>query len=663
MILDQMVMKNFGLYAGSQSITLTPPSPKRPIVLIGGMNGGGKTTFLDALQLCLFGPQAKISNRGSLSYQEYLSRSINRGTSASEAAIEVSFRYTVEGREEQYRVHRSWQSNGKGCIESLEVQKNGVAEPALADNWASQVDEFFPANIAHLFLFDGEQAEAYAAQDDSSTLIRAAIQNLLGLDMVDRLQKDLVVYERRKRSEDQADPRNSDIAATQEAVHDLRVRIDGLIQERAALRTHRIDPCQRALHENEDAYRKAGGELYDRKEEIERKWLEALEVVQAGERALRDLAGGTLPLMLVRELLESTNSRDEHEEDSRRERYVAEGLKARDGATLSHLRRKAVDRHAIDVLKEFLTVDRAQRQAHGNTQTVLDISPEVRGDLHSLLRDGLEDVGAESKRLLERLAKARAALNEAQIERENLPETDAIAELAEEREALKHEMAELQSTDSTMGEDIDRQRRELLRWEQKLARLIEEEARAEDARQDRARILLHSVRVRSTLDAFRRRVIERHVRRIEHLVLESYRQLLRKSALVTRLSIDPDTLTLALYGRDGNVLTAERLSAGERQLLAIALLWGLAKASGRPLPTAIDTPLGRLDSGHRMHLVERYLPFASHQVVLLSTDEEIAGEYLKRLNPWIGRTYQLSYDDEAGETQIRPGYFGAQAAA
>ena len=660
MILDQMVLKNFGLYAGSQAITLTPPSPKRPVVLIGGLNGGGKTTFLDALQLCLFGPHAKISNRGTLGYQEYLSRSIHRGTSASEAAIEASFRYTSEGREEQYSVHRSWHRNDKGCVESLEVRKNGVLEPTLADNWASQVEEFFPANIAHLFLFDGEQAEAYAAQDDSSALIRAAIQNLLGLDMVDRLQKDLVVYERRKRSEDKADPRSADVSTTQEEVRDLRTRIDGLIQERAALRTHRIDRCQRALRDNEHAYRKAGGELYDRKEEIERKWLDALEAVQGGEWALRDLASGSLPLTLVRVLLESTNSRDEQEEASRRERYLAEGLKERDGATLRHLRREAVDRHAIGVLRRFLTSDRAQRRAQGNRQTVLDISSGVRSDIHGLLRDGLEDVGAESKRLLKQQAEARAALNQAQIERENVPEADAIAQLATEREALKHEMAELQSTDLAMGEDIDRQKRELERWQQRLARLIEEEVRAEDARQDRARILQYSVRVRAVLDAFRRRVIERHVRRIEHLVFESYQQLLRKSALVTRLSIDPDTLSLTLYGRDGNLLSAERLSAGERQLLAIALLWGLAKASGRPLPTAIDTPLGRLDSGHRMHLVERYLPFASHQVVLLSTDEEIAGEYLKKLNPWIGRTYQLSYDDETGETQIRPGYFGAR---
>jgi DNA sulfur modification protein DndD len=120
---------------------------------------------------------------------------------------------------------------------------------------------------------------------------------------------------------------------------------------------------------------------------------------------------------------------------------------------------------------------------------------------------------------------------------------------------------------------------------------------------------------------------------------------------------------LTLFDRHGDVLSPEQLSAGERQLLAIALLWGLAKASGRPLPTAIDTPLGRLDTTHRMHLIERYLPFASHQVLLLSTDEEITGDYLKSLRPWIGRTYHLAYDDKAGRTAVAPGYFVEQRGA
>lgn len=663
MILDEITLHNFGLYAGSQTFTLTPPSRNKPIVLIGGLNGGGKTTFLDALQLCLFGPHAKISNRGTLAYQGYLSRSIHRGTNASDAAIEIRFRHTVEGQEERYTIRRSWQRNGNGCKEQFEVLKNGTPEPALADNWATQVDEFFPANIAHLFLFDGEQIEAYASQQDSSALIGAAIQNLLGLDMVDQLEKDLLVYERRKRAEDKDDPQQAEIVSSQNTVRNLRKRIDALKQERAALRTHRIDRQQRALRKVEDNYRKIGGSLYDQREEIEQKWLDAKQAVKDGKETLCELAIGSLPLLLIRVLLDSTESRDRHEEECRHARDLFDALKSRDRAVLRHLRAESANEKTIEALKKFLTADRKKQQALSKKETVLDISPEVRSDLHTLLRGDLDDVNAEAMQLLKRQKKLEAVAEQAQIEHENVPHADTVSQIAKEREALKNEIADLEAMYVAMSQDVERQERELERKKQALSRLVEANAKEKGRKDDRTRILQHTDKVRGTLGAFRRAVIERHVRRIEQLVLESYQQLLRKSALVTRLSIDPETYSLTLFGCDGEVLSAERLSAGERQLLAIALLWGLAKASGRPLPTAIDTPLGRLDSGHRMHLVERYLPFASHQVLLLSTDEEISGKYFERLNPWIGRTYQLSYDDKTDKTRVESGYLEEREAA
>ena len=200
MILDEITLDNFGLYAGNQTVVLTPPSRDKPIILFGGLNGGGKTTLIDALQLCLFGPHAKTSSRGSGAYREYLSKCIYRGATKQEAAIKISFRHMVEGNEDQYSLRRSWHRANGSCKEHLEVLKNGRSEPTLAKNWSSHVEDFLPANIAHLFLFDGEQIEAYASGEESSSLIGAGIQSLLGLDMVDQLEKDLRVYERRKRN-------------------------------------------------------------------------------------------------------------------------------------------------------------------------------------------------------------------------------------------------------------------------------------------------------------------------------------------------------------------------------------------------------------------------------------------------------------------------------
>ncbi|MGC1396131.1 MAG: DNA sulfur modification protein DndD, partial [Coleofasciculaceae cyanobacterium] len=99
--------------------------------------------------------------------------------------------------------------------------------------------------------------------------------------------------------------------------------------------------------------------------------------------------------------------------------------------------------------------------------------------------------------------------------------------------------------------------------------------------------------------------------------------------------------------------------AGEKQLLAIAFLWGLARVSGRNLPVAIDTPLGRLDSSHRTNLVERYFPTASHQVILLSTDTEVGKVEVERLREIeaIAHEYLLKYDASQRQTITQPGYF------
>ena len=660
MILDEITLDNFGLYAGNQTVVLTPPSRDKPIILFGGLNGGGKTTLIDALQLCLFGPHAKTSSRGSGAYREYLSNCIYRGATKQEAAIKISFRHMVEGNEDQYSLRRSWHRANGSCKEHLEVLKNGRSEPTLAKNWSSHVEDFLPANIAHLFLFDGEQIEAYASGEESSSLIGAGIQSLLGLDMVDQLEKDLRVYERRKRTEAKNHVVRLEIAAEEADLRELRSRVDALKQDRAALQTHQIDRKKKALAVIEQKYRKLGGDLFDQKTEIERRLSAAESLVDDGTVGLLDLASGPLPLLLMRGLMESAHSRDCQEEEGRRARELSEAIESRDQALLNHLRAESVGTNAVEALKIYLDHDRERRTALGKQTALLDLLPSVRSELHGFLQGGFDDLAALSAQQLKKQTNAARQAADARIEYESVPTSDIIADTVAEREAARSEIVALELQYAGVGQEIDRLEREIGRREQSLVQLLRADADDRGSRDDRVRILRHAEKVRTTLDTFRRAVITRHVRRIERLVLESYKRLLRKASLVTRLSIDPANFSLTLFGRDGEVLNADRLSAGERQLLAVALLWGLAKASGRPLPTAIDTPLGRLDTGHRMHLVERYFPFASHQMLLLSTDEEITGEYLERLRPWIGRTYRLAYDDQIGRTQVVPGYFDAR---
>ena len=114
---------------------------------------------------------------------------------------------------------------------------------------------------------------------------------------------------------------------------------------------------------------------------------------------------------------------------------------------------------------------------------------------------------------------------------------------------------------------------------------------------------------------------------------------------------------ITLYDAAGNALPRQRLSEGEKQIFAVAMLWGLARASARPLPAVIDTPMARLAATHRENLVERYFPNASHQVLVFSTDTEVDRHYYELLLPAVSRAYHLRYSEQERVTVGEEGYF------
>ncbi|NEO26288.1 MAG: AAA family ATPase, partial [Kamptonema sp. SIO4C4] len=61
MIFKELILQNFGPYRGRQVVNLSPEDAgePRPIILLGGMNGGGKTTLMDAIRLVFYGQRAQ----------------------------------------------------------------------------------------------------------------------------------------------------------------------------------------------------------------------------------------------------------------------------------------------------------------------------------------------------------------------------------------------------------------------------------------------------------------------------------------------------------------------------------------------------------------------------------------------------------------------------
>ncbi len=291
------------------------------------------------------------------------------------------------------------------------------------------------------------------------------------------------------------------------------------------------------------------------------------------------------------------------------------------------------------------------------TDRYLNIDSSTLRSIHALVENILPAEEARAQALFDRHMALSSELLDCERRLAQVPDEGAIATLTAERNLRREKVIEFEARLIAAEELVEQARTELERKRAQLVSTIESAVQEDLERETATRLVEHSRRVKDTLQRFRQVLLEKHLNRISRLITESYQRLMRKKALIGEVRIDAKTFQLDLFTPDGQLIPSERLSAGERQLLAVSMLWGLAKASGRPLPAVIDTPLGRLDSVHRTLLVERYFPFASHQVLILSTDEEIDKTYYPLLAPWIGQSYHLRYEETERHTAVHPGYF------
>ena len=657
MILEQIVLHNLGVYRGRHIIDLAPPTPQKPVILFGGLNGGGKTTLLDALQLALYGRMASCSNRGDLGYDEFLRRSIHRGADDREgAAITIELTHTVEGKPQVFRVRRSWTAQGKNVRERLEVIRNGALDQVLTDAWAEQIEELLPVRLSKFFFFDGEKIESLADPERSAEALSTAVHVLLGLDIVDQLTADLAVLERRTKTAQKSAPDREAIEAAKQEAERLAARRDELVTERGSAQVA-VDRAERAVRESDERFKLGGGEAFERRREVEDQRAKINDQLRRVEEDLREEAAGAAPLLLVTELLELTHTDDDAERTRGEAHELGAVLAARDKRALAVAETAGATRKVLGALADMFAADRRRYESSAEASTYLSLSTEARSMLGTLRTTLSAEVPGRIKRLLHDAGRLIQQLDGLDRQLASVPDEETIADLASNRTKARAELDRVQSTLRGLESDLERTTREHEhRWD-KYSRLMKENVSEQAEQQSLGRIVTHSERIRETMQRFRGAVLDRRVRRIEQLILEGFQYLLRKESLVSGLRIDPKSFAMTLVAPDGRDLSPERLSAGERQLLAVSTIWGLARASGRPLPVVIDTPLGRLDSVHRQHIIERYFPHASHQVILLSTDKEIDEANYAKLKPSIGRAYTLRFDDKTASTTVEPGYF------
>ncbi len=658
MLIKQLVLHNFRVFNGTHIIDLAPrkrpnDDNPRPIVLFGGLNGAGKTSILSAIRLALYGRLAFGSSTQQQEYVEELSSLVHNGSNRieqpDEASIELVFTYNKGGRESEFTVTRTWQ---KGKKDKLSLQQDGNVIQGLGyDQCQGFLNELIPHGIADLFFFDGEKI-AELAEDESGNILRTAVRRLLGLDLIEKLRNDLMIFVKRQQSGQLAESQQQKLATLEQQSKDFAFKTEQIL-EKADFAKLRIDLISKEIVQHEALLNAQGGAFAQTKAQEKQKVDTLVKEKDRLEKALRHECDSSLPYALapktLSRLLEQISSEIKIKQTNSFEKelnhflsQLKSDISFRSGST-GKIAAEAIE----DNLKEYLAgkpkgellFDISEREA-GMIQHSIEQDSKKAWQRFDLYRNQLAEVE-------EQLEQAAANIARAPDDEQLIDIFEKLRELDRKRESKRQEYRSLlEEAKQTKLQQLD------------CARQVQ---KAHDAARNQHNFNSAYNNAQETinlLDRYSELLTQARVKTLSANFEVAYRKLARKEDLQLNAHINPESFDVELVDENNNVINRKLLSAGEKQIYAIAILEALAKTSGRDLPVIIDTPLGRLDSQHRDKLINHYFPFASHQVVLLSTDTEVDERYfVDQLRDDISHAYEIVFNAHTKSSALKSGYF------
>lgn len=661
MIIKRIKTKNYKTYL-SLDLDLSV-KPDQPIILIGGMNGGGKTTLFEAICGALYG--LKIKNKAH--FQELLNNGAI-GKVEPIIVLELTFEGMVLGRMQEYLLRRTYKLNpADKPVENVLLNMDGTpfsygtaTPPQQRAINEQQVNKIIKANLpqelSKYFLFDAMQSSELLKENVFAQIIKDNIQNVMGFNK----------YLQMKNA---AEHQQQEWAARRLEAQKEAEEYNGLCEQRNQLVELQEENAK--LQDDKYKYLTSIQTEYDAAKEGAKESVETERKIQELEASVKD----------TQELSKRYNAQLKH---------VVETLEIN---VFFPKLAQGITNEVNDIIRQKEAL-KQEREGVLSVEQMREVTTKILGYLKSkyLCPESVEDddVVAYLKSQQESLHRKDnyAFMDESELEAlKNLLNANAVNEFITLNDSRHDLEKRLENYDNqlrqisllrrsmvngnteiikayeeasreleTLKKEADNRKVSIKKLEQKIHQFDVQIQQEPDVKYDMlVKLKPFFEDVADTLLRRKKEKIEEDMKEQLNKLLISYKGCIAKVELSDRM----ENFTIRLYHKAGNEISLNQLNAASKQIFIQVLLKVLRNLGDYNPPVMIDTVMGVLDEESRDVLMEEYFPGLAEQTILLCTTSEIRKDkdYLK-LEPFLSRSYTLVRDVERQSTHIEEGYFG-----
>ena len=661
MIIKRIKTKNYKTYL-SLELDLSV-KPDQPIILIGGMNGGGKTTLFEAICGALYG--LKIKNKAH--FQELLNNGAI-GKVEPTIILELTFEGMVLGRMQEYLLRRTYKLNpADKPVENVLLNMDGTpfsygtaTPPQQRAINEQQVNKIIKANLpqelSKYFLFDAMQSSELLKENVFAQIIKDNIQNVMGFNK----------YLQMKNA---AEHQQQEWAARRLEAQKEAEEYNGLCEQRNQLVELQEENAK--LQDDKYKYLTSIQTEYDAAKEGAKESAETERKIQELEASVKD----------TQELSKRYNTQLKH---------VVETLEIN---VFFPKLAQGITNEVNDIIRQKEAL-KQEREGVLSVEQMREVTTKILGYLKSkyLCPESVEDddVVAYLKSQQESLHRKDnyAFMDKSELEAlKNLLNANAVNEFITLNDSRHDLEKRLENYDNqlrqisllrrsmvngnteiikaykeasqeleTLKKEADNRKVSIKKLEQKIHQFDVQIQQEPDVKYDMlVKLKPFFEDVADTLLRRKKEKIEEDMKEQLNKLLISYKGCIAKVELSDRM----ENFTIRLYHKAGYEISLNQLNAASKQIFIQVLLKVLRNLGDYNPPVMIDTVMGVLDEESRDVLMEEYFPGLAEQTILLCTTSEIRKDkdYLK-LEPFLSRSYTLVRDVERQSTHIEEGYFG-----